>query len=43
MQENEYVNVVCEMAAILSRPQCVNKGVMCQYIVSEKVLIKVLF
>ena len=35
MQENEYEIVVCEMATILSRPQCVNKGVMCEHIVSE--------
>ena len=25
IQENEFRNVVCEMAAILSQPQCVNK------------------
>ena len=24
IQENEFENVICEMAAILSRPQCVN-------------------
>ena len=26
IQENAYENVVCQMAAILSRPQCVNNN-----------------
>ena len=30
IHENAFENVVCEMAAILSRPQCVNLFMLCQ-------------
>ena len=46
MQENAYENVVCEMAAILSRPQCVNTlklGNHAQHFADDIVSIKEIF